>query len=214
MSTVEIYATILAGNLGDGWMDQNEAAEALAEFTEKTWKGDIAQMNTKRVADGLSPINVEIEIEVQNAEGHCPDTRIEGDYDESMDVESAITPSHKIWVDFCESPEAAKIAVDTSRLYDVEVIEDNAGGLHLAAFPAGAGNCVALFSELEQTASSLEADVEAAHRGDWEDWTVYRAEDPSEEYEWLTGQEEFNWRVIAEYRDGKLTIHEKWEDAD
>ena len=46
--TITLYTQILSGNLGDGWTDNNEAADALADYTERTWRADLAELLAQR----------------------------------------------------------------------------------------------------------------------------------------------------------------------
>lgn len=42
--TITLYTKILSGNLGDGWNNNNAVADALADYTERTWRADLAEL--------------------------------------------------------------------------------------------------------------------------------------------------------------------------
>ena len=104
---IYVNTQILSGNLGDGWNDQNGAADALGEYTEKTWLADLSTV----IADGHE---VEISIDVQhNTEGASRDVSVDvepADYDQVQRVEGLLTAENTIWERFCESDEAAQYA--------------------------------------------------------------------------------------------------------
>ena len=62
---IYVNTQILSGNLGDGWNDENEAADALGEYTEKTWMADLAPV----IAEGHT---VEISIDVTSINSGTP----------------------------------------------------------------------------------------------------------------------------------------------
>lgn len=107
MKTIYINTQILSGNLGDGWSDENDAADALAAYTEKQWLSDLEPM----VADGYE---VEIDIDVQhNTSGCSRDVSVDVDgaddgYDIVQRVTSLLTEENRIWELFCESDEATE----------------------------------------------------------------------------------------------------------
>lgn len=111
MSTIQISTQILAGNLGDGWADQNGAADALADYTRSIWADDVAEF----IAAGH---DVEIDIDVQhNTEGSSRDFSVDisgpmtdGDFDLMERVERSLTDEATIWERFCESDEANEYA--------------------------------------------------------------------------------------------------------
>lgn len=104
---INISYQVLAGNLGDGWADQNVAADALAEFTRARWTADLADFK----AAGHS---IEIVIDVaHNTVGCGRDLRVVvineyGDYDIALEAEVilALTSTDVMWELFCGSPEA------------------------------------------------------------------------------------------------------------
>lgn len=109
MATITIQAQILDGNLGEGWVDNNQAANALAEFTETVWNKDLAEF----VEAGHE---VEIEIDVQRASGCSREVSVliddcDGDAIElEQAVEAALTSENTIWGQFCASDEAEELA--------------------------------------------------------------------------------------------------------
>lgn len=111
MSAIQISTQILAGNLGDGWSNQNDAADALADYTRAIWASDVAEF----VAAGHE---VEIDIDVQhNAEGSSRNLSVDvsgpmvdGDFDLMERIERALTDESTIWERFCASEEAAEYA--------------------------------------------------------------------------------------------------------
>lgn len=106
---IYVNTQILSGNLGDGWNDQNDAADALGEYTETTWMADLAPV----IAEGHE---IEISIDVQhNASGSSRDVSVDVDgnddsYDMQRRVEGLLTEENRIWERFCESDEAAELA--------------------------------------------------------------------------------------------------------
>ena len=101
---INISTQILSGNLGDGWTDQNDTADALAAYTRSVWLGDLASVE----ADGH---NVQIYIDVQhNTEGCGRDVSIDIDGDDTYDmmcrVRDLLTDENAIWESFCNSEAA------------------------------------------------------------------------------------------------------------
>mgnify|MGYP007079329733 FL=1 len=104
MTTITITAQILDGNLGDGWRDNYEAAQALAEFMEQRWRDDLAEL----AAEGHE---VDIQIDVQSAEGCVRETIVDADdADLAARAERLLTDRNRIWERFCSSPEAEALA--------------------------------------------------------------------------------------------------------
>mgnify|MGYP001212158023 FL=1 len=104
MTTITITAQILDGNLGDGWRDNYEAAQALAEFMEQRWRDDLAEL----AAEGHE---VDIQIDVQSAEGCVRETTVDADdADLAARAERLLTDRNRIWERFCNSPEAEALA--------------------------------------------------------------------------------------------------------
>ena len=101
MSTITITAQILDGNLGDGWRDNYEAAEALADFMERRWRDDLAEL----AAEGHE---IDIQIDVQRKTSGCArETIVDADdADLVARAEELLTDPNRIWDLFCNSPEA------------------------------------------------------------------------------------------------------------
>lgn len=104
---ITITSQILSGNLGDGWNDENEAARALADYTEAAWMSDLARF----IEAGHE---VEISIDVQrNTSGVSRRLSVDVDplseesYELVQQVEGALTDEGVLWERFCSSPEAA-----------------------------------------------------------------------------------------------------------
>lgn len=100
---IYVNAQILSGNLGEGWTNQNDAAGALAAYTEKQWAADLAPV----IAEGHE---VEIGVEVQrNASGCGREVSVDVDDDDMQQrVVDLLTDKNQIWERFCESDEAAE----------------------------------------------------------------------------------------------------------
>ena len=108
---INISTQILSGNLGDGWTDENDAADALGEMTERVWTKDLAEV----AAEGH---NIEFGIEVcHNTSGSSRDVSVDVDgYDDyetahelQKRVEAALTDEQTIWSLFCDSDEGAAL---------------------------------------------------------------------------------------------------------
>ena len=99
---ITITTQILSGNLGDGWNDNNDAADTLADYTERTWRADLAELIDKGH-------EVEIEIDVQkDTGGYSHSVRVMADTFEMVErVENLLTDEQVIWERFCGSEEAA-----------------------------------------------------------------------------------------------------------
>ena len=98
---IQISTQILSGNLGEGWADNNQAAQALANFTAAQWKRDLSALTA---AGHL----VEIDIDVQrNTTGCGRDVSVEcDDYELMIEARDQLTDEAVIWVNFCRSSEA------------------------------------------------------------------------------------------------------------
>jgi hypothetical protein len=108
---ITITAEILSGNLGDGWENENAAADALADFTKTVWARDLAAISSKH--------RVEIEICVQhNTSGYCHATAIDVRCDDEdaadaaetlqQQVHDLLTDEDVIWDRFLNSDDAAR----------------------------------------------------------------------------------------------------------
>ncbi|MGH8507103.1 MAG: hypothetical protein ACREVH_00075 [Gammaproteobacteria bacterium] len=85
---IRISAQILAGNLGDGWQDQNAAAKALADYTRSVWLDDCAEIGHEVVID------IDVQRNTSGAARHLSvDVSPYGDDsdDLALEVESALT---------------------------------------------------------------------------------------------------------------------------
>lgn len=86
--TITIRETILSGNMGDGWKDENAAAAAFAEFltTELQWAFPDAVVN----------------IRVQrNTSGHTPGVQVDGGNEATESDAQAV--SLRAWNQFCDN---------------------------------------------------------------------------------------------------------------
>lgn len=107
MATITITTQILAGNLGDGWADNYAAAKALARFTEKTWRDDLADL----VGAGHEVV---VDIDVERASGSSRDMEVnvdkaddfDAEYDLEKKAESMLTDESRMWDLFCGSEDA------------------------------------------------------------------------------------------------------------
>ena len=106
METITIINTINDGNLGDGWRDNSEAAEALALFQEKMWLADIREAGIK------NPVNFEIDVNY-NTTGVRPPVSVLCESDSLAEaVEECLTDEQRIWDIFCCSDEAEALGED------------------------------------------------------------------------------------------------------
>jgi hypothetical protein len=105
MKKITVSTQILSGNLGDGWNDQNEAAAALAEYTEATWTDDLSEF----AAQGYE---LEFDIDVErNTSGCGRGMNVSVDSDDELDhddiynleqkIENTLTDEGRIWEKFC-----------------------------------------------------------------------------------------------------------------
>ena len=113
---ITITDQILSGNLGDGWNNQNEAAEALAEYQETIWENDLSEL----VTEGR---DITINISTQkNTSGYCRDLEIyveidnDDDFNISLEIEKRVegmlTDSNEIWQSFCCDEKFGYLMVD------------------------------------------------------------------------------------------------------
>jgi hypothetical protein len=107
MSKITITTQILDGNLGDGWSDNYEAAEGLADFTKSIWLNDL-----KEFADAGHEITIDIDVQ-RNTSGCSRDMSVtvedldfEAAYDLEQQVTNSMTSENRIWEQFCSSEEA------------------------------------------------------------------------------------------------------------
>jgi len=92
--TIIINSQILSGNMGDGWADNNETADALARFTEEVWTDDL---------EGFK--DIEIHIEVKHDSIGCSAGAIiySSNYADIALAERLLTDTHVIWDMFLDS---------------------------------------------------------------------------------------------------------------
>jgi hypothetical protein len=104
---ITITHTILDGNLGDGWRDVSEVADALADYISNVWEEDLTEFSEHGY-------NVQIDISVQyNTSGYSGSTLISIDDDGSVserEIENALTPMTIIWDQFCASQQATELS--------------------------------------------------------------------------------------------------------
>lgn len=105
---ITITTQILDGNLGDGWNDNYEAANGLANYIEAIWMKDLAEI----IAEGHE---VNINIDVQYNTSGCSrnldvwvDSNDDSGYDLVERVWNTLTDENRIWEQFCASEEATK----------------------------------------------------------------------------------------------------------
>lgn len=78
MTTINITETILAGNLGEGWTDIDEAADVYAEFLADEYRAQAQSM--------FPGADIEVDVSVEHgAEGSAPNAIVTGDAD-SLDM--------------------------------------------------------------------------------------------------------------------------------
>jgi hypothetical protein len=104
---ITITHTVLDGNLGDGWRDVSEVADALADYISNVWEKDLAEFSEQGHT-------VEVDISVQyNTSGYGGSTLISIDDDEAVserEIENALTPMTIIWDQFCASQQATELS--------------------------------------------------------------------------------------------------------
>ena len=114
MLKITIYATILDGNLGDGWRDNYETAQALGAFTADTWQDDLSAF------EALYEIKIDIKI-VPNTSGYSNPVAVHIDNDSlasselcdiTAEIENALTHEDIIWDMFCGSDIAAELSAE------------------------------------------------------------------------------------------------------
>ena len=101
---ITINTQILSGNLGDGWTDNNAAAEALANYSRSIWTDELAEL----IDEGHT---IEIEIEVlPNTSGAGRDLAIDAETFGMVErVEGLLTDEGTLWERFCDSAAAADL---------------------------------------------------------------------------------------------------------
>jgi len=105
MNANEIYIAdqVLAGNMGEGWIDEAGAANAYAAFLESEYLA----MATARFPGA----EIEVEIDVQNASGCSRDAVVVGgdaiDWKAMSDLERDLCDSD-FWSKWLDSDDAAK----------------------------------------------------------------------------------------------------------
>lgn len=104
MKRITVSTQILDGNLGDGWNDNFDTANALSDYTEKTWTEDLSDF----AAQGFE-IKIEIDVE-RNTSGCSRDMFVSVDsddtdhddiYDLERKIENSLTDEGTIWNKFC-----------------------------------------------------------------------------------------------------------------
>ena len=112
MLKITIYATILDGNLGDGWRDNYETAQALGAYTHDIWNEDLSAFAEQY------EININIEI-VPNTSGYSNPVTVHVDddslasselYDITDEIENALTNEDSVWDKFCGSDIAESLS--------------------------------------------------------------------------------------------------------
>ena len=110
---IQINDEILTGNLGDGWASQEDAAHALADYQDRTWREELAAVE----ADGHE---IEIGIDVERADGCSrewsvvvdPDLYSDDECDVALDLEQRVrallTDPQRLWEQWCQSDESAE----------------------------------------------------------------------------------------------------------
>jgi hypothetical protein len=102
---ITIEQKILSGNLGDGWADQNEAANGLAKYTANRFR----EYLEKYYGDYSVEINVSA---VRNTSGCGGDVRVSVEPDDEKSADNAfdllqnletelLDVSDRAWTDFC-----------------------------------------------------------------------------------------------------------------
>ena len=111
MKRITVSTQILSGNLGDGWTDQNDAAYALAAYTERIVTDELSEF----AARGYEIV---VDVDVQRNTSGCSrslSVAIDDDdmdhsdiYDLQQKIENSLTSDDQIWLAFCDSDEAAQ----------------------------------------------------------------------------------------------------------
>lgn len=108
MATITITETILDGDLGDGWRNNAETADALAEYTRATWEKDLESY----AAQGHTVV---INISVQySTSGYSGPLTIDVDEEKisESEIERCLTPGNTIWEEFCKSEDARDLSIE------------------------------------------------------------------------------------------------------
>jgi len=97
---IRINNQILADNLGDGWKDNNHAADILAEFTKKRYR--------EIIENEYPGAEINIEIDVAYNTGGCSRTTTAcctpPDYNTEEEIEMTLDGwGDDIWLEFCET---------------------------------------------------------------------------------------------------------------
>ena len=97
---ITITATILDGNLGDGFESQTDAAYKLANFMEAEWRSELEEYTEYEV-------NVDVDVQ-ENTSGCCSDMEIivedddgNRDIDLESEIEQNISTENELWESFC-----------------------------------------------------------------------------------------------------------------
>lgn len=101
MANITISAKIWDGNLGDGWIDNADTADALADYMTATWENDL-----KSFVESGHEITVDIAVQY-NTVGYnrAFQIYIDGDDVTKREVELSLTPDSTLWDRFCKSAE-------------------------------------------------------------------------------------------------------------
>lgn len=108
MATITINETILSGNLGDGWNDNDETADAYAKFIEKIWNSDVQAFR-----DAGHMVNISVTAQKRTS-GYNGDVSIDvetdddeeyGEYPTEDEVRRALSDT---WSKWCDADEAKK----------------------------------------------------------------------------------------------------------
>jgi hypothetical protein len=111
MTTISITKTINDGDLGDGWIDNTDAAYAYADFISKKWAADLTAF-----ADQGHKIEIDVIVNEETS-GYTPETDIYiADTTENTDeiklideIKSALTDGDLLWDQFCGSAQASAL---------------------------------------------------------------------------------------------------------
>jgi len=97
---ITITATILDGNLGDGFESQTDAAYKLANFMEAEWRSELEEYTEYEVS-----VCVDVQ---ENTSGCCSDMEIivedddgNRDIDLESEIEQNISTENELWESFC-----------------------------------------------------------------------------------------------------------------
>lgn len=106
-TTITITHTIADGNLGDGWRNVAEVADAFADYIRNVWASDLAVF-----ADHGHIVDIDISVQYSTS-GVGGSTLISVDDDEVVSerkVEDSLTPISIIWDEFCASEQATELS--------------------------------------------------------------------------------------------------------